>query len=280
MVNFEQISDSVWSNTEKETFSQVSFIKLEKSLVFVDSGYYPKIIKKARKLAEEITGLPTKYLIITHHHGDHVLGNQFFDDCEIISTKKTFNILEELVRTRWRDENLEKIRKENPKEFDILKIVLPNKTFEGEYKISEGDMVLKIIQTNGHTAGSCFVYLPKEEVIIGGDLVFSHQIPYFGDETADPYLWIEAYEKMIDLNPAIVIPGHGPITDIEQLQLQLEYMKDCINWMIDYIKNGGKKEDLDSMVDFPMLDYDLYENFELLFKESKNRTYDVVNERM
>ncbi len=88
MFKFEKVSDSVWVHVEGETFGHVAFVRLKDKLVFIDSGYYPKVIKEARKQAEEITGLPVKQLIITHHHGDHVLGNQFFDDCEIISSKK------------------------------------------------------------------------------------------------------------------------------------------------------------------------------------------------
>ncbi len=279
MVNFEQITNSVWSNTEDETFSHVAFVKLNNCLVFIDSGYYPKVIEKARKEAEKITGLPVKYLIITHHHGDHVLGNQFFEDCQIISTKKTFDILDNLVKTRWSDDNLEKTRKENPKEFDILKVVLPNKSFVGEYEIIDDTLSLKIFQTDGHTSGSCFVYFPEERIIIAGDLLFSEQVPYFGDETTDPYLWLEAYKQMIDLNPVKVIPGHGPMTDIEQVKIQLQYLEDCINWMEDYVKSGRKKEDLDAIIDFPMLDYDKYDDFDEFFKLSKDRTYDVVKEK-
>ena len=39
------------------------------------------------------------------------------------------------------------------------------------------------------------------------------------------------------------------------------------------------KEELDTVQDFPMLDYNPYDNFEALFKSSKDRTYDVVMER-
>ncbi len=280
MVKFEQISDSVWAHTEGDTFGHVAFVKLEKSIVFIDSGYFPKIIKQAKEEAEEITNLPVRYLIITHHHADHIFGNQFFEDCEIISTKDTVDFLENLIKTRWTDEYIENFKKENSEEFDILKIILPNKTFEGEFEIKEGDKYLKIIQTDGHTKGSCFVYVPDESIIIAGDLLFSEEIPYFGDTTADPYLWVEAYQTMIGLSPVKIIPGHGPVTDVKQMELQLKYLKQCIKWMEKFIRSGGKKEDLDHAKDFPMLDYELYDNFDTLFKMSKERTFDVVKERI
>jgi len=276
MFEFEKITDSVWAHTKGDTFGHVAFVKLKDRLVFIDSGYYPKVIEDARKIAEEMTGLSVKQLIITHHHGDHVLGNQVFEDCEIISSKPILKILSEY----WTEENTENLRKREPESFSNLKIVLPNKTFEEEYIITDGNLTLEIVQTNGHTKGSSYVFVPEEEVLIAGDLLFANEIPYFGDKTTDAYSWIEAYKKMIDLSPKIIVPGHGPLSNVDEMRRQLDYMEKCVKWMENYINNGGKKEDLENVDDFPLLDYEPYNNFEFLFKLSKNRTFDVVKEKL
>jgi glyoxylase-like metal-dependent hydrolase (beta-lactamase superfamily II) len=276
MVKFEQVTDSVWAHVEGETFGHVAFVKLKESLVFVDSGYYPKVIKEARNKAEVMTGLPVKHLIITHHHGDHVLGNQHFDDCEIISTKPILDIL----KAYWIEDNIESIRKREPESFGDLQFVFPNIIFEDEYIIQDDNLTLRIKQTNGHTKGSSYVFIPEEEVIIAGDLLFANEIPYFGDDTTDPYEWIEAYKEMIALSPKIIIPGHGPISDIQEIKNQLKYMEEVVDWMENYIQKGGKKEDLEGAKDFPMLDFEPYDNFEMLFTRSKNRTYDVVHNKL
>ena len=276
MFKFEKVSDSVWAHVEGETFGHVAFVKIKKSLVFIDSGYYPKVIKEARKQAEEMTGLPVKQLILTHHHGDHVLGNQFFDDCEIISSKPILEILE----AYWTEENVENLRKREPESFEDLRFVFPTKTFEGEYIIHDENLTLKIIQTNGHTRGSCYIFIPEEEILIAGDLLFANEIPYFGDDTTNPYLWIEAYKKIIAHSPKVIIPGHGPISDIKEMGRQLEYMEKSVEWMENYIENGGKKEDIDRVEDFPMIDTEPYDNFEMLYSKSKNRTFDVVLEKL
>ncbi|NPD89292.1 MAG: MBL fold metallo-hydrolase [Asgard group archaeon] len=276
MVKFEQVSNSVWAHVERETFGHVAFVKLKDSIVFIDSGYFPKVIKKAREQAEKITGLPVKQLIITHHHGDHVLGNQFFDDCEIICSQPILEIL----KSYWRDENIDSLRNKEPEDFGDLKFVFPNKTFEGEYVIYNENLTLNIIQTDGHTQGSSYIYIPEEEILIAGDLLFAEEIPYFGDDTTDPYKWIEAYKEMISLSPKVIIPGHGPISKIEEMKLQLDYMEKVVSWMESYIEEGGKKENLEEMKDFPILDFEPYDNFEMLFNRSKNRTFDVVFEKL
>ena len=110
-------------------------------------------------------------------------------------------------------------------------------------------------------------------------MLFAEEIPYFGDSTTDAYSWIEAYKQMIALNPKIVVPGHGPLCDIGELRNQLEYMEKCVDWMEKYIERGGKKENLETAEDFPMMEFEPYENFEMLFEESKKRTFDVVKEK-
>ncbi len=276
MFEFEKITESVWAHTKGDTFGHVAFVKLKDRLVFIDSGYYPKVIEEARKKAEELTGLTVKQLLITHHHGDHILGNQVFEDCEIISSKPVLKILS----AYWTEDNTENLRKREPESFSELQIVLPNKTFEGEYTITDDNLTLKIKQTNGHSNGSSFIFIPEEEVLIAGDLLFAKEVPYFGDDTADPYLWIEAYKEMIKLSPKIIVPGHGPVSDIEAMQEQLDYMEKCVKWVENFVNKGEKKEDLEKAKDFPILDYEPYDNFELLFNRSKNRTFDVVKEKL
>ena len=105
-------------------------------------------------------------------------------------------------------------------------------------------------------------------------------MPYFGDETTDPFLWIEAYQRMMELKPKVIVPGHGPVTDLKQVQIQLDYMEECIKWTRQYIEEGGKEEELDTNDEFPILDYEPYDNFEALFNASKRQMYKMVLKEM
>ena len=42
--------------------------------------------------------------------------------------------------------------------------------------------------------------------------------------------------------------------------------------MIEFIQSDGKKEDLDSRDDFPLLDYEFDDDFDAFFKSSKEQT--------
>ena len=125
----------------------------------------------------------------------------FFEDCDIIMSSAGKEILAQKVQGDYKDKE----------------IILPNITFEGEYKIKDGFREIHIIETHGHTQGSSYVYLPDESVLLTGDLLFADMFPFAGDPSVNPYLWIEAFQKMIDLKPNLVIPGHGPIGSVKEL---------------------------------------------------------------
>ncbi len=281
MVKLEQISESVWDYYYKELEGHISIVKLTECLVFIDSGHYPQMAKEVREKAEECLGLPTKYLILTHHHDDHIWGNQEFEDCEIIASKAVLDLL----KIRLADEKflkiIENMKNENPERYGDLRIILPTKTFINEYQIEDDNIRIQIYQTDGHSEGSSFVLIPEERVLIAGDLLFSQMFPYFGDPTADVYKWIDCYNKMLELSPKIVIPGHGDIVDKKEIISQKKYLQSCINWMIEFIKKGHKKEELEDNKDFPVHPGEIpVENFEEFLNDSKLRTYDVIRREM
>jgi glyoxylase-like metal-dependent hydrolase (beta-lactamase superfamily II) len=61
----------------------------------------------------------------------------------------------------------------------------------------------------GHTAADLVVHLPRERILITGDLVVA-PIPLVGS-TSRPSAFATTLEKLIALKPAIIIPGHGPV---------------------------------------------------------------------
>ncbi len=76
--------------------------------------------------------------------------------------------------------------------------------------------------TGGHTAGSSYVYVPSEKVLITGDLVQVDKYPYFGDQSTDIQAWIDTLKKWYAMNPTRVCPGHGRVVDTDYLKLEWE----------------------------------------------------------
>jgi len=275
-----KLTNSVYDIYIKELEGHIGVIKTEDKLLFVDSGAEPHFAEKAREEAENKLGLPVKQLILTHQHWDHVFGNQAFEDCEIISSTCIKKSMEEYLKTIWNEDSLEKFKKEDLEKYGDLRIVLPNKIFEDKYVIQGKNLTVQVIEADGHSLGNCFVFIPEENVLITGDLLFVQMTPYFGDPTADIFSWIEVNRAMLNLKPKVIIPGHGNISDRTGLKNQIRYFENCINWMKKYIKEGNDKESLTLELDFPRLDPIKIEGYDELLLQSMKRTYEIVNEKL
>jgi glyoxylase-like metal-dependent hydrolase (beta-lactamase superfamily II) len=172
------------------------------------------------------------------------------------------------------------MKEEQPELFSDFKIVFPNITFEGEYQIKGKNISIQIFQGDGHSAGSCYIFIPEEKILVTGDLLFNGMTPFFGDPNADIIAWSEVYQKMYELSPEKIIPGHGNIADKSELLKQIKYYKYCIAWMKKFIEEGFTKEDLDDRDDFPLIKAMDIEGFDELVKSSKRRTFDLIEEKM
>ena len=95
-------------------------------------------------------------------------------------------------------------------------------TFEREMTI-QGDpheLVLYEMQSS-HTDGDTLIYLPKEEILFSGDILFIQGTPVLWAGTADN--WIDALKRIIELNPKTIVPGHGYFTDTEGVKALIDY---------------------------------------------------------
>jgi glyoxylase-like metal-dependent hydrolase (beta-lactamase superfamily II) len=54
------------------------------------------------------------------------------------------------------------------------------------------------------------MYVVEDRLLFAGDLIFSGRIPYVGN--GDSRGWLQATNRMLALDPAVVVPGHGPVS--------------------------------------------------------------------
>ena len=75
-----------------------------------------------------------------------------------------------------------------------------------------------------HTPEDLVVFVPQRSMLFAGDLVFRGRIPFVGQ--ADSRQWIASLSRLIDFKPALLIPGHGPVSDspLADLQLTRDYL--------------------------------------------------------
>lgn len=238
-----KISERVFANTEGETGGNVGIILFEDFVAAVDAQY-PVSGADFRRSIPRVVSKPVTHLLLTHYHGDHVFGNQAFEHCEIVAHRLLKEIMEENLRSAWTnvERMLEEVRKMRPEKawlYEGLDIVLPTKVFEERFALDG----VQMIHMGGHTAGSSVVFVADDRVLFAGDIVFARTFPWGGDPSADPDLWIDAFKTILDMDVETVMPGHGPLCDKSEIEIQLEWFEAVRDKMKRLMAEGVSIED-------------------------------------
>jgi glyoxylase-like metal-dependent hydrolase (beta-lactamase superfamily II) len=225
-------------------------VELSNTTIVVDAQY-PGSARKFREAIPKASKKPLSHLLLTHVHGDHVFGNMVFRDLEIVSHRRLWEKMEESLKNEWTPDGLSKMletyKKDAPERwwlFEGLEIVLPTTTFTDKVNIED----VEFIHMGGHSDCSSIVYLPDEKVIFAGDLLFVGRFPWAGDPTADPDRWIEAFQTILKMDIERIIPGHGPLCDLDEVEKQLTWMKE-IRWVMQGLITDGATDE--EVVSYP-----------------------------
>lgn len=111
-----------------------------------------------------------------------------------------------------------------PFAFDGIELLPPTRTFDGSLQLSVGERAVELIEVGpAHTSGDIIVHVPADRVVFTGDILFvdAHPIIWAGPASS----WIRACERIIDLDPAVVVPGHGPLADLGAVRRIKAYLE-------------------------------------------------------
>jgi glyoxylase-like metal-dependent hydrolase (beta-lactamase superfamily II) len=117
----------------------------------------------------------------------------------------------------------------------------PTETFIDDYIVELGDYRIEVRYLGpAHSAGDVVVWLPRQELVIAGDMAFHERmLPIFEDTyTVD---WLNTWDTEFEaLNATYVIPGHGHPTNMDQVRRYtkgyLEYLRGKVG---EHLENGG-----------------------------------------
>ncbi len=150
--------------------------------------------------------------------------------------------------TRAQSERQLAFQKSYLEELKQIQITLPTLTFERSLILHKPDRAIHVYYFGkGHTRGDVVVFLPKEKVLITGDLLTAG-IPFMRD--AYPSQWIGVLESLHKLDWDRVIPGHGGVQQGKgQLEKLIAYMKDMVAAVKDAVAKGMSLEDAKKSID-------------------------------
>ena len=247
----------------------------DRDLLVFDTNVLPSsasgILDEIRKITDRLV----RYVVNSHWHPDHWDGNEVyakrFPDLEIISSADSRRLMEnsmhiygktleklsaapakqmqESLRTGKnsdgsvlsdsdRKEFVEDLRaqKEFMAEYNSMHPVLPTLTFDHQLTLYHGGHEFRFMHFVGNTAGDTAVYLPKEKILLTGDLV-TVPIPFAAD--SHPSRWIASLKTLTSLDIDVIIPGHGPVQhDKAYLELLTTSLQSVVDQVHEALARG------------------------------------------
>jgi cyclase len=255
------------------TSGNTTVIVGNREVFVVDSCYRPSLAAEDIAQIRQWTNKPVGYLLNTHFHNDHNNGNhtylEAFPSLAIIAqeqTKKDMDLIQPgnvergpgelaaLIATfrQGKDQSGRTLSEEEKKEvqellpgleqaeaeFKTLVYQSPTLTFTDRIALDLGDREVQVMHLGrGNTPGDAIVYLPKEKIVVAGDLLVE-PIPYTYD--GYPAEWVQTLHKMGELDATTIVPGHGPILrDKTYLYLVADLLQSAVDQVRSRIREIG-----------------------------------------
>ncbi|MFC3896298.1 MBL fold metallo-hydrolase [Lentzea rhizosphaerae] len=189
-----EIADGVFIKRHTELDLTLGYITGSGDSLLVDSGM-------DYALAQEIR--PSR-IVLTHNHFDHVLATEAFLPCEVWAHEDCV-VDEELLESRA-------VYYSEPFEG---KLIEPTHTFRDTVTLDVGGRRVDLHHFGpAHSSHDVIVHVPDVDVVFAGDLVEEGAEAKAGTD-ATPSNWRAVLDRILDLNPRIIVPGHGKPVDAQ-----------------------------------------------------------------
>ena len=235
----------------------------DRQVFVVDSCFLPSAAREDIAQIRQWTDKPVSFVLNTHFHNDHNFGNRVYMDAfpaltiiAHVETKKDMDLfgpgslmreerdsygLQKMLDTGKTPDGVPLTEEEKtevkaalarrPAVLDELRRVQfqsATLTFDHDFSIDIGNREVQVkFLGRGNTAGDAVVYLPKERIIVAGDLV-AYPIPNMFD--GYPVEWIQTLQNLAQLDADTIVPGHGAVLhDKTYLYLLRDFMKSAVD---------------------------------------------------
>lgn len=218
------------------------------AVLVVDTTNAPSNARAVLAEIRKVTQKPVRYIVHTHWHYDHIMGDTVFADAfsplDVIVHANTLPTLDEKIPA-WparantvytnvseqyrreladgkddkgttlspyarsrREQTLGDLARYRP-ELDQMRYIRPTLTFTDSMSLFLGSLEVRLLYFGpGNTTGDAAVYIPQERVLATGDLLV-YPIPYsFNSHLKE---WEQGLTRMAELDATTIVPGHGPV---------------------------------------------------------------------
>ena len=221
-------------------WSNAGLVVDDGSSLLVDTLFDAVLTREMLNVMTDASGVTAEAIdtvVNTHANGDHTHGNGLCTKAEVIASEASAREMESFTPAMMQSfmDSAETLGEAGdylkdvfgPFDFSSIAEKLPTKTFSDELCLEVGAKSVHLLEVGpAHTRGDVLVHVPEDRTIFTGDILFIEGTPLMW---AGPVAnWIRACDRIIDLDPEVIVPGHGPITDVAgvaQVKAYLQYIE-------------------------------------------------------
>lgn len=229
--NLTEVADGVFlhggmhvsiENKQHDDIANIGFIIGNKCVAVIDTGGSINMGRKLFSSIRSITNKPICYVINTHVHFDHILGNKVFSS-EKVKFVGHHQLAEAVEHNRVFF--LDRFKNDLGANPQPSSIISPNILVHESMQLDIGERSLTLIPFKiSHSYTDLIIIDNKTKTLWSGDLIFRQRIPSL---TGSLRGWLKAMDKLKQLDVIKVIPGHGSAaTSMQQaIKQQQDYLR-------------------------------------------------------
>jgi len=217
--------------------------------VLVYDANFPKEAGDVITAIRKMTNKPIRYVLDSHHHGDHAYGNAVFakEGASIIAQASCARLLRVNGPKEFADAGKGKGGRKDIRE---SKLKVPDVVFDEKFVLEDSKQRAEFyFLGHAHTPGDAFLYLPKHKILCTGDACVNGAFNYTGH--SDTASWIRVMERAQQFDVKYILPGHGAIAGKDLLDRQRRYFVELRRQMRDAIDRGKELPDILNSIDIP-----------------------------
>jgi cyclase len=223
---FVKLADDVYAYVGRKNDANAMVIVTNQGVVLVDTGNNQPDTRDIAQKIKSVTDQPVRWVVITQHHGDHFGGSPYF------TPPATLIVHDRVARdiAAMKPHQVKSWRKRFPERAAALDGLAPKDmmiSFPDRMTLNLGGNRIELIYVDDtYNIGDVAVWLPETGVLHGSFAAYKDRHPDIRPDFSHgtTITMLKELEALLALKPRVVVPSHGPLSDVHDLQAMVDYV--------------------------------------------------------
>ncbi|MBA5247997.1 MAG: MBL fold metallo-hydrolase, partial [Gammaproteobacteria bacterium] len=191
--------------------NNLSFIVTTEGVLVFNAGGSFLLAKAMHEEIKKVTNQRVRYVVLENAQGHAILGANYWKQqgATIIAHREADKEIKENgeeIYTRTLNRQKDKLIG--------TKVIRPDVVFDERFTLNMGGTKIELMHLGAsHSPDDIQLWMPQQRLLMSGDTAFNERLlPIFLH--TDIAAWIKTWDKVVALEPKIIIPGHGHPTDL------------------------------------------------------------------